>query len=157
MMAILEDSGYLSRSAYLMDALMVRLGLDGRSFVMHIMGFGCNVPALMGTRILRSRSLRLLTMLIIPFSVCSARLQVFVFIIAAIFSGFWGAIALFSLYLLSFTVALLTAFLLQGIFKNDEPFVLELPPIAFPHCNTFLSGVGGKCENFSPVPLSLFS
>lgn len=112
MMAILEDSGYLSRCAYLMDGLMVRLGLDGRSFVMQIMGFGCNVPALMGTRILRSRSLRLLTMLIIPFSVCSARLQVFVFIIAAIFPGFWGAIALFSLYLLSLIVAVITAVLL---------------------------------------------
>ncbi|HBE21043.1 MAG TPA: ferrous iron transport protein B [Cyanobacteria bacterium UBA11149] len=132
MMAILEDSGYLSRCAYLMDGLMARLGLDGRSFVMQIMGFGCNVPALMGTRILRSRSLRLLTMLIIPFSVCSARLQVFVFIIAAIFPGIWGAIALFSLYLLSFMVALIVALLLRGVFKNDEPFVLELPPYRFP-------------------------
>ena len=132
LMAMLEDSGYLSRSAYLMDALMERFGLDGRSFVMQMMGFGCNVPALMGTRVMRSRPLRLLTMLIIPFSLCSARLQVFVFIIAAVFSGGNGAIVLFSLYLLSFIAAIATAALFQGVFKNDEPFVLELPPYRFP-------------------------
>jgi len=148
MMAILEDSGYLSRSAYLMDALMARLGLDGRSFVMQIMGFGCNVPALMGTRILRSRSLRLLTMLIIPFSVCSARLQVFVFIIAAIFPGIWGAIALFSLYLLSFAVAIITAILLRGVFKNDEPFVLELPPYRFPTLRHIFVRSWGEVREF---------
>ncbi|MBZ8179452.1 ferrous iron transport protein B [Oscillatoria salina] len=148
MMAILEDSGYLSRCAYLMDGLMVRLGLDGRSFVMQIMGFGCNVPALMGTRILRSRSLRLLTMLIIPFSVCSARLQVFVFIIAAIFPGFWGAIALFSLYLLSLIVAVITAVLLSGVFKNDEPFVLELPPYRFPTIRHIFVRSWGEVQQF---------
>ncbi|NET89107.1 MAG: ferrous iron transport protein B [Kamptonema sp. SIO1D9] len=148
MMAILEDSGYLSRCAYLMDGLMVRLGLDGRSFVMQIMGFGCNVPALMGTRILRSRSLRLLTMLIIPFSVCSARLQVFVFIIAAIFPGFWGAIALFSLYLLSLIVAVITAVLLSGVFKNDEPFVLELPPYRFPTIQHIFVRSWGEVQQF---------
>jgi ferrous iron transport protein B len=132
LMAILEDSGYLSRSAYLMDALMEKLGLDGRSFVMQMLGFGCNVPALMGTRVMRSRSLRLLTMLVIPFALCSARLQVFVFILAAIFPDRRGAIALFSLYLLSFVVALLTAALFQKVFKHNEPFVLELPPYRFP-------------------------
>ncbi len=109
LMAVLEDSGYLSRSAYLMDAVMERFGLDGRSFVLQMMGFGCNVPALMGTRVMRSQALRLLTMLVIPFSLCSARLQVFVFIIAAVFSGGNGAIVLFSLYLLSFVAAITTA------------------------------------------------
>lgn len=131
-MAILEDSGYLSRAAYLMDALMARLGLDGRSFVLQMMGFGCNVPALMGTRVMRSRALRLLTMLIIQFGLCSARLQVFVFIIAAVFPNGNGALVLFSLYLLSFLAAFLTAFLFQGTFKNEDPFVLELPPYRFP-------------------------
>jgi ferrous iron transport protein B len=131
-MAILEDSGYLSRAAYLMDALMDRLGLDGRSFVLQIMGFGCNVPALMGTRIMRSQALRWLTMLIITFSLCSARLQVFVFLIAATFPNQQGATVLFSLYLLSFLVALGAAFILKGQFKNQEPFVLELPPYRFP-------------------------
>ena len=83
-MALVEDSGYLSRAAWLMDALMGRLGLDGRAFVMQLMGFGCNVPALIGTRVLRNRAARLLSMLVIPFSLCSARLQVFVFITAAV-------------------------------------------------------------------------
>lgn len=131
-MAVLEDSGYLSRSAYLMDALMERIGLDGRSFVLQIMGFGCNVPALMGTRIMRSKTLRLLTMLIITFSLCSARLQVFVFLIAATFPNQQGATVLFSLYVLSFLSALGVAFFLKDKFKNQEPFVLELPPYRFP-------------------------
>lgn len=131
-MAVLEDSGYLSRSAYLMDAFMAKLGLDGRSFVMQMMGFGCNVPALMGTRVMRSKSLRLLTMLVIPFSLCAARLQVFVFIIAAVVPNDNGALVLFSLYILSFVAAIVTAALFQGLFKNEEPFVLELPPYRIP-------------------------
>ncbi len=131
-MALVEDSGYLSRAAFLMDALMARLGLDGRGFVMLLMGFGCNVPALMGTRVMRSRAMRLLTMLVIPFSLCSARLQVFVFISAALFSPKAAPIVLFSLYLFSFAAAILTALLFKGQFKSNEPFVLELPPYRFP-------------------------
>ena len=147
-MAVLEDSGYLSRSAYLMDAFMARLGLDGRSFVMQMMGFGCNVPALMGTRVMRSQALRWLTMLVIPFSLCSARLQVFVFILAAVFPASQGAIALFSLYVLSFFAAILTAFLFQGIFKNDEPFVLELPPYRLPTLQQVLLRGWGEVRIF---------
>ena len=131
-MAMVEDSGYLSRAAFLMDALMARLGLDGRGFVMLLMGFGCNVPALMGTRVMRSRAMRLLTMLVIPFSLCSARLQVFVFITAALFSPRAAPLVLFSLYLFSFASAILTALLFKNKFKNSEPFVLELPPYRFP-------------------------
>jgi len=131
-MAMVEDSGYLSRAAFLMDALMAKMGLDGRGFVMLLMGFGCNVPALMGTRVMRSRSLRLLTMLVIPFSLCSARLQVFVFITAALFSPAAAPLVLFSLYLFSFATAILTALLFKGKYRNNEPFVLELPPYRFP-------------------------
>ena len=131
-MALVEDSGYLSRAAFLMDALMAKLGLDGRGFVMLLMGFGCNVPALMGTRVMRSRAMRLLTMLVIPFSLCSARLQVFVFITAALFSPRAAPLVLFSLYLFSFASAILTALLFKNKFKNSEPFVLELPPYRFP-------------------------
>lgn len=131
-MAIVEDTGYLSRAAFLMDALMARLGLDGRSFVMLLMGFGCNVPALMGTRVMRSRSLRLLSMLVIPFSLCSARLQVFVFITAALFAPESAALVLFSLYLFSFATAIITALIFKRHFPNSEPFVLELPPYRFP-------------------------
>ena len=131
-MAIVEDTGYLSRAAFLMDALMSRFGLDGRSFVMVLMGFGCNVPALMGTRVMRSVGLRLLTMLIIPLSLCSARLQVFLFFIAAMFSARSGPLVLFSLYLMSIATTLLTSVLFKGRFINDEPFVLEMPPYRFP-------------------------
>jgi ferrous iron transport protein B len=131
-MAMIEDSGYLSRAAFLMDALMARLGLDGRGFVMLLMGFGCNVPALMGTRVMRSRAMRLLTMLVIPFSLCSARLQVFIFFTAALFSASAAPIVLFSLYLFSFGTAILTALIFKNRFRNTEPFVLELPPYRFP-------------------------
>ena len=131
-MTIVEDSGYLSRAAYLMDALMARLGLDGRGFVMMLMGFGCNVPALMGTRVMRSRPLRLLTMLIIPLSLCSARLQVFIFMIAALFTPGQAPLVLFSLYLMSFATAFLTALLFKGRLQSSDPFILELPPYRFP-------------------------
>ncbi len=131
-MALVEDSGYLSRAAFLTDALMARMGLDGRSFVMLLLGFGCNVPALMGTRIMRSRGLRLLTMMIVPFSLCSARLQVFLFLAAALFAPAQGAWVIFGLYLASFAAALLTAFVFRDRYRNDEPFVLELPPYRLP-------------------------
>jgi ferrous iron transport protein B len=132
LMALVEDSGYLTRAAYLLDALMGRLGLDGRAFVMQLMGFGCNVPALMGTRVMRSRPLRLLSMLVIPFSLCSARLQVFLFLTTALFTPAQAPLVLFSLYLLSFGAAFLTALLLKGRFASNEPFVLTLPPYRLP-------------------------
>lgn len=131
-MSMVEDSGYLSRAAFLMDALMAKMGLDGRGFVMMLMGFGCNVPALMGTRVMRSRAMRLLTMLVIPLSLCSARLQVFIFIIAALFSAEHAPVILFTLYVMSFLTMFLTAVLFQGQYKNAEPFILELPPYRFP-------------------------
>ncbi len=131
-MALVEDSGYLSRAAFLMDALMARLGLDGRGFVMMLMGFGCNVPALMGTRVMRSRAMRLLTMLVIPFSLCSARLQVFIFFTAALFAPKTAPLVVFSLYLFSFAAAILTALIFKRRFHSSEPFLLELPPYRFP-------------------------
>ena len=133
-MAVIEDSGYLSRAAYLMDSLMAKMGLDGRSFVMLLMGFGCNVPALMGTRVMRSRALRLLSMLVIPFSLCSARLQVFLFIISALFPPHQAPFVLLSLYLASFAIAFLTALIFKRSkqFSSDEPFVIELPPYRLP-------------------------
>jgi len=131
-MAAVEDTGYLSRASFLMDALMSRLGLDGRSFVMILMGFGCNVPALMGTRVMRSRGLRLLTMLVIPLSLCSARLQVFLFFIAALFPARAAPLVLFSLYLASIATAMVTSQLFKSRFVNSDPFVLEVPPYRFP-------------------------
>ncbi|HYD33412.1 MAG TPA: ferrous iron transport protein B [Methylophilaceae bacterium] len=131
-MTMVEDSGYLSRAAFLMDALMAKMGLDGRGFVMMLMGFGCNVPALMGTRVMRSRGMRLLTMMVIPLSVCSARLQVFLFITATLFTAQQAPFVLFSLYLVSFATMFLTALIYKGRFVSNEPFILELPPYRFP-------------------------
>jgi ferrous iron transport protein B len=143
-MAIVEDSGYLSRAAFLMDALMERLGLDGRSFVMSLMGFGCNVPAILGTRVMRSPSLRMLSMLVIPFSLCSARLNVFLFMSTALFAPDQSSKVIFSLYLFSFAAALLTAALFKGKFPSQEPLVLELPPYRLPTMKQIL--VRAWCE-----------
>jgi ferrous iron transport protein B len=131
-MSMVEDSGYLSRAAFLMDALMSKIGLDGRGFVMVLMGFGCNVPALMGTRVMRSRPMRLLTMLVIPLSLCSARLQVFLFMIATLFVANQAAYIMFALYMVSFASIFLTAILFKGQYQSSEPFILELPPYRFP-------------------------
>lgn len=131
-MALVEDTGYFSRAAYLMDSFMAKLGLDGRGFVMVLMGFGCNVPALMGTRVMRSRALRMLTMFIIPFSLCSARLQVFLFLITILFPAKQAGLVLFSLYLMSVGTAVLTALLFKRWFPSREPFILEMPPYRLP-------------------------
>ncbi len=138
-MAIVEDSGYLVRVAFLMDRWMARLGLDGRAFVMQLMGMGCNVPAIMGTRVLRSRRQRLLSMLMIPFSLCSARLQVLVFLSAAFFSRQVAPIVMFSLYAVSFAVAFGTALVWRRRFTGDEPLVLELPPYRVPTLRSLLA------------------
>jgi ferrous iron transport protein B len=115
-----------------MDTLMAKMGLDGRGFVMVLMGFGCNVPALMGTRVMRSRPMRLLTMLVIPLSLCSARLQVFLFMIATLFAASQAAYIMFALYMVSFFTIFLTAILFKHQYKSTEPFILELPPYRFP-------------------------
>jgi len=132
LMAIVEDSGYLARVAFLMDRWMSKLGLDGRAFVMQIMGLGCNVPALMGTRVIRSRSQRLLSMLIIPFSLCSARLQVIVFMTAALFPLHWAPAVMMSLYLVSFAVAFLSALIWKRRYRSDEALLMEFPPYRLP-------------------------
>ncbi|HRH80351.1 MAG TPA: ferrous iron transport protein B [Thiobacillaceae bacterium] len=138
-MAAVEDSGYLARAAFLADALMARMGLDGRAFVLQLMGFGCNVPAIMGTRVMRSRGLRLLTMLTIPFSLCSARLQVFLFFTTAVFSPTAAPWVLFGLYLLSFAIAFLSAFLWRHRLNSHEPLLMEIPPYRMPHLGYLLA------------------
>jgi ferrous iron transport protein B len=147
-MAIIEDSGYLSRAAFLMDAFMERLGLDGRSFVMSLMGFGCNVPAILGTRVMRSPSLRMLSMLVIPFSLCSARLNVFLFMSTALFAPDQSSKVIFSLYLFSFIAAILTAAIFKGQFPSQEPLVLELPPYRFPTIKQILVRAWREVKHF---------
>ncbi len=141
MIALIEDSGYLARSAFLMDGVMHWLGLDGRSFVLQIMGFGCNVPAIMGTRVIRERPQRWLAMLMIPFSLCQARLAVFVFMAGAFFPRPWWAagLVIFGFYVVSFAAAVLTALLFKRVFPSQGGFVLELPPYRFPSLGTVFS------------------
>ncbi len=131
--SFMEDSGYMARAAFLMDKIMHRFGLHGRSFIPMVMGFGCNVPAIMATRPLRNPGDRLLTMLIIPFMSCSARLPVYVLFITAFFPEQPGLV-LAGIYFTGILMAFLTAQLLnRTFFKNKEtPFVLELPPYRIP-------------------------
>ncbi len=150
MIALIEDSGYLARAAFLMDGVMHALGMDGRSFVLQIMGFGCNVPAILGTRVIRDRSQRLLTMLVIPFSLCQARLTVFVFLAGAFFPRPWWAagLVIFGFYVISFLAALLTALLFKGAFPSRETFLLELPPYRSPSLDTVLRRAWRESSSF---------
>jgi ferrous iron transport protein B len=143
--SLMEDTGYMSRAAFIMDKIMHKIGLHGKSFIPLIMGFGCNVPAIMATRTLENRNDRLLTMLINPFMSCSARLPVYVLIIGAVFPENPGTI-LFSLYILGIFVAALVAILFKKtIFKSQEaPFVMELPPYRMPTLQTTLRHMWNK-------------
>ena len=131
--SLMEDTGYMARAAFIMDKLMHKIGLHGRSFIPMVMGFGCNVPAIMATRTIRNRSDRLLTMLIIPFMSCSARLPVYIVLISAFFKDY-PAMVLTGLYLLGISMAIVMAKILnRTIFKRKEtPFVMELPPYRMP-------------------------
>lgn len=131
--SFMEDSGYMARAAFIMDKAMHRIGLHGKSFIPLIMGFGCNVPAVMATRAIESRSSRLITILINPFMSCSARLPVFLLLIGTFFSTH-AALVFFLLYAAGVAVAMLTAKLLRRfVWRTDEtPFVMELPPYRMP-------------------------
>ena len=131
--SLMEDTGYMARVAFIMDKLMHKIGLHGRSFIPLLMGFGCNVPAIMSTRTIENHNDRLLTMLINPFMSCSARLPVYILIIGAIFPSNAGTV-LFSVYAFGILVAILVAILFKKtLFKTQEsPFVMELPPYRIP-------------------------
>lgn len=131
--SLMEDSGYLSRAAFIMDKIMHKMGLHGKSFVPMLMGFGCNVPAIMATRTLESKHSRLITMLVIPFMSCTARLPVYV-LFSKIFFPEHASIVMLSLYVLGILVAVISArifkrFMIKG---DDTPFVMELPPYRVP-------------------------
>jgi ferrous iron transport protein B len=147
--SFMEDSGYMARAAFIMDKIMHRFGLHGRSFIPLVMGFGCNVPAIMATRSLRSPGDRLLTMLIIPFMSCSARLPVYVLFITAFFPEN-PALVLSGLYFSGIVIAFLTAQLLNHtFFKNKEtPFVLELPPYRIPTIKNILIHMWDKAQQY---------
>lgn len=131
--SLMEDTGYMSRASFIMDKLMHKIGLHGKSFIPLIMGFGCNVPAIMATRTLENRKDRILTMIITPFMSCSARLPVYVLLISAIFPKNQG-IVLFSIYFTGIVLAIVTALVMKRIAfaKKTVPFVMELPPYRIP-------------------------
>ncbi len=147
--SFMEDSGYMARAAFIMDRLMHRIGLHGKSFIPLIMGFGCNVPAIMSSRSIESRSSRIITILINPFMSCSARLPIYVLLIGTFFAKH-AALMFMLLYLSGITVAMITARMLRKFyFKADEtPFVMELPPYRLPTLKASLRHMWGKGEQY---------
>ncbi|SEA26777.1 ferrous iron transport protein B [Prevotella sp. tc2-28] len=132
--SFMEDSGYMSRAAFIMDKLMHGMGLHGKSFIPLIMGFGCNVPAVMATRTIESRRSRLITMLVLPMMSCSARLPIYIMITGAFFSVRYQSLVMMSLYVIGIVLSVIIARVLSTwvIKGEDTPFVMELPPYRFP-------------------------
>ena len=147
--SIMEDSGYMARTAFIMDKMMHRMGLHGKSFIPMIMGFGCNVPAIMATRTIEDRKSRLLTMLVIPMMSCSARIPVYVILVSAFFSQY-AAFVLMGLYLLGVIMAVLMAKLFSRFLVKGEslPFVMELPPYRMPTAKAVLRHTWGKGKEY---------
>ncbi len=145
----MEDSGYMSRGAFIMDKIMHKMGLHGKSFIPMIMGFGCNIPAIMGTRTIEDRRSRLITMLIIPLMSCSARLPVYIIIIGAFFPSH-SALVLFSLYLTGILMSILMAHILSKYVVKGEssPYVMELPPYRLPSGKSVLRHTWEKGKQY---------
>ncbi len=132
--SLMEDSGYMARAAFIMDKLMHKMGLHGKSFIPLIMGFGCNVPAVMATRTIESRRSRLITMMILPFMSCSARLPIYIMIAGTFFTLQYRSWVMLSLYVVGICMSvvvskLFSSYLVKG---QDTPFVMELPPYRWP-------------------------
>lgn len=147
--SLLEDTGYMARAVFIMDKTMHKIGLHGKSFIPLIMGFGCNVPAILATRIIESRRDRLITMLINPFMSCSARLPVYILFISAFFVSYQGTI-LFLIYGIGILLAIGSALIFKRSFftKEDIPFVMELPPYRMPTFRTLLRHMWYKGEQY---------
>lgn len=146
---LMEASGYMARVAFIVDKLMHKIGLHGKSFVPMLMGFGCNVPAIMATRTIESKNDRLVTMLILPFMSCAARYPVYVLLINAFFNDYRGSI-LFALYLFGILLAGIMAWIMKKtLFKVETiPFVMELPPYRLPKLSSILKQTWFKGEQY---------
>lgn len=147
--SLMEDSGYMARAAFIMDKIMHKMGLHGKSFIPLIMGFGCNVPAIMSSRIIESRKARLVTMLVNPLMSCSARLPIYLVMIGAFFPG-KASLILLSIYAIGILLAVLmarifTKFLVKG---DDSPFVMELPPYRMPTAKVVLRHTWEKGKQY---------
>lgn len=149
LMSFLEDSGYMARAAFIMDAPMRKIGLSGRAFVPLLMGFGCTVPAVMGTRILEHEKDKRLTVLVTPFMSCSAKLPVYSLIISAFFAGRRPVIMLV-IYSLGIILGILSALLFKNCFKKctDAPFVMELPDYRLPSLHGITKHTWERVKNF---------
>ncbi len=132
--AILEDSGYMARAAFLMDRIMHKIGLHGKSFIPMLIGFGCSIPAMMGTRILENRRSRFTTLMVIPLMSCGARLTIYALIIPAFFAAKWQGLMMWLIYMIGVVLAIICAKVLRStLFKGETvPFVMELPPYRVP-------------------------
>ncbi len=147
--ALFEDTGYMARAAFLMDKIMHFIGLHGKSFIPMLMGFGCNVPAIMATRTLESEKDRILTILITPFMSCSAKLPVYIVLAGAFFSQQAGTV-IFSIYLIGIALSIITGRLFRStILKGaDAPFVMELPPYRVPMLKSLLIHMWDRSKMF---------
>jgi ferrous iron transport protein B len=147
--ALFEDTGYMARSAFLMDKIMHLIGLHGKSFIPMLMGFGCNVPAIMATRTLESEKDRILTILITPFMSCSAKLPVYI-ILAGAFFGVKAGTVIFSIYLLGVVLSIITGRLFRSTLLKgaDAPFVMELPPYRVPMLKSLLIHMWDRSKIF---------
>lgn len=146
--SLMEDSGYMARAAFIMDRLMHKMGLHGKSFIPMIMGFGCNVPAIMATRTIESRKSRLITILIIPLMSCAGRLPVYILLAGAFFPKY-ASLVLLGMYVLGIVLAVLSAKLISRFIKDDDlPFVMELPPYRFPTSKSILRHTWEKGKQY---------
>jgi len=144
--ALLEDSGYMARAAFVMDHLMHKIGLHGKSFIPMLIGFGCSVPAILATRILEDRRNRLTTILVIPLMSCGARLTIYMLVIPAFFPHAWQGPMLWLIYLIGIGLAVVCAKVLRlTVFQGETtPFVMELPPYRAPTLKSILIHTGQR-------------
>lgn len=147
--SFLEDSGYLARAAFIMDKVMHHMGVHGKSFIPMVMGFGCNVPAVMACRTIECRTSRLITIMVVPFMSCSARLPIYMMIVGTFFPSHAGTV-LFLLYLAGIAMAVITARLMRRfMFREQEaPFVMELSPYRMPTATATVRHMWNKCAQY---------
>lgn len=147
--SMLEDSGYLARAAFIMDKVMHRMGVHGKSFIPMIMGFGCNVPAVMACRTIECTTSRIITIMVVPFMSCSARLPIYMMIVGTFFTEYAGT-ALFLLYLFGMIMAIISARIMRRfMFREQEaPFVMELSPYRIPTAKATIRHMWSKCAQY---------
>ncbi len=148
--SFMEDSGYMARAAFIMDRVMHKMGLHGKSFIPFVMGFGCNVPAVMATRMIEDRKSRMVTMMVLPMMSCSARLPVYIMIIGTFFAAQWQSVVMLGLYLFGFVIAAVMSLVFSKVLGkvDDSPFVMELPPYRCPSTKAIMRHTWSKAKQY---------